>query len=115
VRLAASGDTALLASEGFAISPFPGVPTQIYASTSLNFDQLHLSPEAFTWIVDTLAYTPGTDAYASLQQTDQKGWGQFEAGVTWTISSEPIPEPSTFALMSLGLIGAVFAVRASRR
>jgi PEP-CTERM motif len=105
--------------------------TDVFAlKGDITFDKLMLTPEGFDILRAAWGLEEGSIGYDEVNGINQKNgsWGSFKASMTVVpldALANPdrdiyqiwasIPEPSTYALMGLGLVGVALATRQRRR
>lgn len=83
-------------------------------SASHRLDGLKLTQQGLDFFTGALGMSPGTTGYTTLASINNfdEGWGSIKVDATYSL---PLPEPSTYALMGLGLVGVMLASRRASR
>jgi PEP-CTERM motif len=116
---AADGDFSEMLAVGYqqaSVTPKPGgTPaswTDLYTITASNLlTELRVTPEGFGIFAAGLGLAPGSIGYDALDGVNAKagGWGSMTSTVSFAYcyasNVTPCPEPATYALMGLGLVG----------
>ncbi len=78
---------------------------------------LKVTTEGFEFFAKTLGLTPGSTGYTTLAGVNNgvDGWGSVKSSITFTArelgTTPAIPEPSTYAMMAVGLVGLGLVAR----
>lgn len=99
-----------------------GTAFQMVARADLNLTGLTLTAEGAQLLTNSLGLqTSGAAAMNQVNTWDESKWGDLRVGVflrtgeltqtSWPALPASIPEPSTYALMGLGLVGVMLARR----
>lgn len=117
---AADGDTSLLTARGYTINSVQdivvnGVTVKDYNVTATNLlSKLTVTEEGFAVFAATLGLVEGSTGFSTLANVNNgaTGWGTLKSAITFSAHEVPaVPEPSTYALMAVGLVGIGFAAR----
>lgn len=116
VLAAAAGDLSILQAQAIEFLP-PAEGSQAGASLLARgttvFHGLRVTEEGFSYVSTGLGLplgSIGNDVLASIN-LQPEGWGSITSNLYFSM---PVPEPSTYALMGLGLLGVVWARKTKR-
>jgi len=117
---AADGDTSALTARGYVINSVNnivvnGVTVKDYNVTATNLlSKLTVTDDGFAAFAKTLGLVDGSTGYTTLAGVNggATGWGTLKSAITFSAHEVPaVPEPSTYAMMAIGLVGLGFAAR----
>jgi PEP-CTERM motif len=116
------GDFSELKSLGYQqLLVSPGLPTDppgeswLYGIKANNvLSNLTVTPEGFEIFAAGLGLAPGSIGYQALDGVNYKagGWGSMTSEISFAVRE--VPEPATYALMGLGLVGMFGVTRKAR-
>jgi PEP-CTERM motif len=119
---AADGDTSGVTALGFKIdgteAAQAGFGTKYLVSTTNVLSGLKITTEGFNFFSTALGLAPGSTGYNTLNGVNgfAEGWGSLQSKINFSarevLSTTPVvPEPSTYALMAVGLVGISLVAR----
>jgi PEP-CTERM motif len=117
---AADGNTSALTARGYVINSVNdivvnGVTVKDYNVTATNLlSKLTVTDDGFAAFAKTLGLVEGSTGYTTLAGVNggATGWGTLKSAITFSAHEVPaVPEPSTYAMMAIGLVGLGFAAR----
>ena len=106
---ASQGDTSQLQALGFQnVTANGGFNGGVSFNASNVLSNLKVTPEGFQFFATSLGLTEGSTGYTTLNSVNQQsdGWGSIQSTLVFAV-----PEPSTYALMGLGLVGITLVAR----
>jgi hypothetical protein len=108
---AAAGNFAPLQSQGFELKT-QADGTQIVQASNVLYG-LKVTELGFNTVAQSLGIGPTSVAWGALADVNNEpdGWGSITSTISFT---RTIPEPSTYLLMGLGLVGITLAARRQR-
>jgi PEP-CTERM motif len=111
VLAAADGDFSPLQAEGITVTQSPDDAGLYLAQGITVFHDLRVTPEGFGYVAMGLGLAPGSIGYDALDGVNVKagGWGTITSRLNFAMAV--VPEPATYALMGLGLVGVALASR----
>jgi len=103
-----------MSAAGYTLGGYDAATGLWTASTTNLVKGLRVTAGGFDFFTAALGISPGGTAYNTLDAVNAttEGWGTLKSQINFTVREVPsIPEPSTYAMMLLGLAGVGFVAR----
>ena len=116
---AGNGDLSKMEQLGYTViktEPVAGDPAHLLYTVGAvdTLNNLKITKAGFDFFAESFGLAPGSTGYTTLAGVNAQvdGWGSARSNITFTARElAAVPEPSTYALMSLGLVGIGMAAR----
>jgi len=106
-----------MTAAGYTLGGYNAVTGLWQASTSNNVKGLRITTAGFDFFTQALDIAPGGTAFNTLKAVNDttEGWGTLKSQINFSVrevtATPAVPEPSTYAMMLLGLAGVGFVAR----
>ena len=104
-----------MTAAGYTLGSYDAATGLWQASTTNNVKGLRITNDGFDFFTQALDIAVGGTAYNTLQAVNSttEGWGTLKSQINFSVRevTPAVPEPSTYAMMLLGLAGVGFVAR----